>query len=299
MTMTRSRGAARLFPSRRGLIAAGCAAALAPGLARARADEAFPWRLPEPRTIEIGGQSIAYYDQGSGPALVLVHGMSGSASFEWGRVWDALARHYRVVAPFQIGFGPSAQPDLPYDAETFVGYLGGLIGALGLERPIMVGESFGGWVVGHYALAQNGPSRLGGTVPAISKLVIVDGALKVDGPPRNGANQPRSINDPTVGALAGAFFKDQPRVDNSLVTQRVVGGTIMAQALDDARLARIRTPTLVMWGAQDELFPAERGRAYAKAIPGARFSLIEDCGHIPSVEQPEAFLKALLAFAGA
>lgn len=290
------RADARAVFSRRGLIAAGAAAAFSPMLACAQEDD-LPWRLPELKTIAIGGQSIAYYDQGSGPALVLAHGMSGSAGFEWGRVIGPLSRDFRVVAPYQIGFGPSAQPDLPYDAETFVGYLGGLITALGLDRPILVGESFGGWVVGHYALAQGGPSRLGGTVPAISKLVIADGALQIKGPPPSGPNPPRSINDPAIGARGFEVMKSLPRADNSMVTSRVVGGSIIKQSLDDDRLARIRTPTLVMWGDADELFPAERGRAYARTIPGARFSLIENCGHIPSVEQPRAFLKALTDFA--
>ncbi|GGL10736.1 alpha/beta fold hydrolase [Caulobacter rhizosphaerae] len=293
---TISHAAGRHSLSRRGLIVAGAATALAPSLGCAQAD-ALPWRLPEMKTLQIGGQSIAYYDQGSGPAIVLVHGMSGSASLEWGRVIGPLSRDFRVVAPFQIGFGPSSQPDLPYDAETFVSYLGGLITSLGLDRPVMVGESFGGWVVGHYALAQGGPSRLGGTVPAISKLVIVDGALQIKGPPPAGPNPPRSINDPAIGAQAGAVFEGRPRPDNSLVTSRVVGGSIIRQSLDDARLAQIKTPTLVIWGDADELFPAERGRAYAQVIPGARFSLIAGSGHIPSVERPQAFLKALTDFA--
>src|SRR5215831_419768 len=121
-------------PSRRALTAGALAACMAPSARAAGADE-LPWALPPLKTIEVEGRRIAYFDQGSGPALVLVHGMSGSAAMEWGRVIGPLSKRMRVVAPYQIGFAPSDQPDLPYDAKTFVDSLGGLMAALGLKEP--------------------------------------------------------------------------------------------------------------------------------------------------------------------
>ena len=286
------------MPSRRQLIEASLAVALSGAWSAARADD-LPWTLPRLKTVPVNGQDIAYFEQGSGPALVLVHGMSGSAALEWGRVMGPLSQRFHVVAPYQIGFGPSAQPDLPYDAKTFVDYLGGLLDALKLERPTIVGESFGGWVVAQYALAQGGRTRWGAPLPRLSKLVIVDGAVHVRARPSssdNGAS--KSINDPAVAAEAGKVFASQPRADNSRVTQQVMGGSIVREAVQPDALARLKVPTLVMWGEQDQLIPLADGHEIASQIPHARLEVIANCGHIPSVEQPHAFLKSLTTFAG-
>jgi pimeloyl-ACP methyl ester carboxylesterase len=66
-----------------------------------------------------------------------------------------------------------------------------------------------------------------------------------------------------------------------------------------SRLDRIKTPTLVLWGAQDRLIPLPYGEAYAGGIPGATLVTIDRCGHLPPVEQPERFAEAVLGFLGA
>src|ERR1700733_7253949 len=81
--------------------------------------QALDWDLPELRTLQVNGEDIAYFEAGAGRPLVLAHGMSGSAAMEWGRVMRPLARRFRVIAPYQIGFAPSSQPDLAYDASIF------------------------------------------------------------------------------------------------------------------------------------------------------------------------------------
>ena len=260
----------------------------------ARADE-LPFALPPLRTVQVDGHAIAYYEAGTGPALLLVHGFSGSAALEWGRVIGPLSKRFRVIAPYQIGFGPSAQPDLPYDAKTFVTSLGGLMKALKIVRPTLVGESFGGWVVAQYAQAQG--ARTGGdpSLPEISRLVIVDGAVGIrPSDPRN-INAP-SINDPAVGALVGAFVRDRPKVDNDRTKARA-SPAIGGDQVELDVLARRKLPTLIIWGDGDQLLPLPIGRRLAAELPGARLAVIERCGHIPSVEQPEAFLRHLLDFA--
>lgn len=277
--------------TRRAAIAAGAVSALA---TRARAED-LPWRLPKLRSVKVHGHAIAYFEMGSGPPLVLVHGMSGSPAFEWGRVMTPLSRKFRVIAPYQIGFGPSDQPDLPYDAATFVDYLGGFMNARDASGATLVGESFGGWVVAQYALRQGGRSAWRQTLPPISRLAIVDGAVQVrPGPPKPGE---ASINSPEVGKLAAAFFATQPKVDNSKVTQAAVPH-IQSDQVTDSRLKTIKTPTLVVWGQGDQLIPVEDGRHIASQIPGARTVIIEACGHIPSVEQPRAFLGAIGGLVG-
>lgn len=275
--------------TRRAVISAGIAATLA-GWAGA---EDFPWRLPKLRRIRVHDQYIAYYETGSGPPLVLIHGGSGSPALEWGRVMMPLSRRFRVIAPYLIGFGPSEQPELPYDAETFVDYLGGFLNARAANGATLVGESMGGWVVGHYALRQGQTSSSGQSLPRISHLVFVDGAVQVH--PGDGGGAQDSINSPAVAKLAHDFYVTQPKVDNGIVL-RALGPHMLAQQVSDDQLRRITTPTLVIWGREDKILPLKDGRHLADQIPGARIVIIDDSGHLTPVEQPRAFLAALNGF---
>lgn len=284
--------AERLWSRRAALSAAGAAA-----LPLSAAAQDLPWRLPKLRGARVHHHHIAYYEMGSGPPLVLVHGMSGSPALEWGRVMTPLSRRYRVIAPFQIGFAPSDQPaGLAYDAATFVDSLGGLLSLIGAANATLIGESFGGWVVAQYALRQQRQSVWKQSLPPISRLVIVDGAVQVrPSQGRDGAQQ--SINHPDVAKLAHTFYGSQPAADNGAVT-RAAAPHILAQQVTDAELKTLEIPTLVIWGREDRLIPVEDGRHVASRIPGARTVIIGDCGHIPAVEQPRAFLGALGGFLG-
>jgi pimeloyl-ACP methyl ester carboxylesterase len=195
-----------------------------------------------------------------------------------------------------IGFGPSDQPDLPYDAGSFVDYLGGFLTDIAAENATLVGESLGGWVVGHYAVGQGRKSAWGQSLPSISHLVLVDGALQVH--PGDGGGAQDTINNPEVGKLAHEFYMTLPKVDNSKVLS-ALGPHMLAQPVTDERLKALHTPTLVMWGREDKLLPLDRGRHFAAQIPGARIEIIDNCGHAPSMEQPHAYLAALGTFLGA
>lgn len=238
---------------------------------------------------------MAYYEAGSGPALVLIHGGSGSPALEWGRVIMPLSRKFRVIAPYLIGFAPSDQPTLAYDATTFADYLGGFLHARDAHGATLVGESLGGWVVGHYALRQGQTSDWRQTLPRISRLVFVDGAVQVH--PGDGGGAQDSINSPAVAKLAHDFYVSQPKVDNSIAL-KALGPHMLAEQVSDHQLESIATPTLVVWGREDKILPLKDGKHIATQIPGARMVIIDESGHIPSVEQPHAFLAALNGFSG-
>jgi pimeloyl-ACP methyl ester carboxylesterase len=277
-------------PTRRGLTA-GLAAAAALGARQARAAQALPWSLPALRTVKVKGQDIAYYEQGSGPPLVLVHGLSGSAGLEWGRVIGPLSRRFRVIAPYQIGFGPSAQPDLPYDAATFVDYLGAFLAAVGAGRPILAGESFGGWVVSNYARAL----AVRPDLAPIGHLVIVDGAVGRLPSDTVSPTAP-SINDAALLAQALAFKSTLPAADNARTTARI-NAAMLAGDVQGRELARPGLPVTIIWGDADQLIPPALGRRLAEQIPRSRLVMVPGCGHIPSIEQPQAFIDALNALA--
>ena len=277
--------------TRRAAIAVGSAAALM-GTARA---EDLPWRLPKLRSVKVQGHQMAYYEMGDGPPLVLVHGASGSPALEWGRVMTPLSQKFRVIAPHLLGYGPSDQPDLPYDAATFTDYLGGFLHARDAGGATLIGESLGGWVAAQYAVRQGQKTAWRQALPAISHLVICDGAVQIH--PGDGGGAQASVNNPDVAKLAHAFYLTQPAVDNSKVAQ-AVGPHVMAQQVSDTELKALKTPTLVIWGREDKLIPLDNGRHVAGQIPKARMAVIDNCGHIPSVEEPRAWLGALGGFLG-
>lgn len=278
--------------TRRVVLAAGLAAtAVMPAFAE---PAEFPWRLPPLRAVEAAGQSIAYYEQGAGPALVLVHGMSGSAAFEWGRVLPALARRFRVIAPYQIGFAPSAQPDITYDAAAFVDSLGAFLTALSVRRASLVGESFGGWVVAQYARAEAERRGTALALPKLDKLVIVDGAVGIT-PADRKSPEPPGVNDPAVSAEIRAFFAGHPPADTRAIRAKVVPH-IQQDTIRPDQLPGRRLPTLVVWGDGDQIFPLPVGQRIAQGVPGAKLAVIKDCGHIPSVERPGALVRALEGF---
>lgn len=275
--------------TRRAVLGAGIAATLA----RSAGAEELPWRLPKLRRIHVHDHYIAYYETGSGPPLVLIHGGSGSPALEWGRVMVPLSRRFRVIAPYLIGFGPSDQPQLLYDSETFVDYLGGFLNARAAHGATLVGESMGGWVVGHYALRQGQKSAWGQSLPRSSHLVFADGAVQVH--PGDGGGAQDSINSPAVAKLARDFYVTQPKVDNGVVL-KALGPHMLAQQVSDDQLRRITTPTLVIWGREDKILPLADGRHIAATIPDARLVIIDNSGHLSPVEQPGAFVTALKAF---
>jgi pimeloyl-ACP methyl ester carboxylesterase len=256
------------------------------------------WNLPEPQDVQVLGHRIRYYEKGSGPTIVLVHGFSGSAALEWGRVFDLLAARHRVLAPYQIGFAPSEQPDIAYDTAAFVDHLGGFLRALDVRDATLVGESFGGWVVTMYAVRA---AEEGAQLPPVGRLVIVDGGLlSLSSAPAPGCGfDPQGcLYDAAARAEVGEYVRAHPFLDNEPTKAKTgeQSGLSRGEPSEDA-LKRIRLPTLLIWGDQDELVPLAVGRKAKQAIPGARLVVLANVGHIPSLERPVEFARIVAAFA--
>lgn len=248
------------------------------------------WQMPEPRDVEVLGHRIRYWEKGEGRPLVLAHGFSGSAPFEWGRVFDALARKHRVIAPQCIGFAPSEQPDIAYTTAALTDHLGAFFAALDLSDITLVGESFGGWLVGSYAVRFAANS-----LPPIRRLVIVGGAV---GQLQPYAPDAQGFYHAEVAAEVEAWMGPPPVADENDPTRMAIfrdSGLAIGE-LDADQLARIAVPTLLLWGDRDELIPLKVGETALRAIPGARLVVLHDVGHIPSVECPHEFVAVLNEF---
>jgi triacylglycerol lipase len=100
-------------------------------------------RLPAKLSVPVFGQNIAFYDAGTGPVVVLVHGFGSEARFDWGNVILPLAAHHRVIALDQIGFGGSDKPFVDYSIQTYVDFLGEFLRTLNVHEFTLAGESLG------------------------------------------------------------------------------------------------------------------------------------------------------------
>jgi pimeloyl-ACP methyl ester carboxylesterase len=245
--------------------------------------------MPSPKDIRVLGHRIRYWGAGEGDPIVLVHGFSGSAPFEWAPVFPGLARRNRVIALQVIGFAPSEQPEIAYTTEALVRHLGGFMRALKLENVTLVGESFGGWHVAAYAVYAAGFDQ-----PPIARLALIGGAVCVKTFPTSAA---RGFVDPEWQAAAEAHALSLPvsNETNRLAIVRDSGMTRNDPGPD--ALARIAVPTLLLWGDRDELIPLTCGEEAARLIPHSRLVVLKNVGHIPSVEATGDFVRILSDFA--
>ncbi len=266
--------------------------------------------LPPQKTALVFGQKIAYYEAGSGPTIVLVHGFASQARFDWGNVIPALAKEHHVLALDQIGFGQSDKPQIDYSIQTFVDFLGEFLRFEHVHEFTLAGESLGGWISALYTIEALAPSNVGPyPLPIPTRLILEDAAGMTPLPRTEGSYPVRGTFADAHGVAV--VFHDKSRVTEEFVrenwamslasndgfTQRSVWASpkLAGEVVKD-RIGKITIPTLVVWGGRDELVPLENGRAYAAGIPGARLAIIPECGHGPSVEKPAEFLAAVLPF---
>jgi pimeloyl-ACP methyl ester carboxylesterase len=256
--------------------------------------------LPELRSVSVFGRRICYYDVGSGPVLVLVHGLGGDAD-EWAWCIGPLSTTHRVIALEMLGFGRSDKPPITYRIAGFVEVLERFLQALGIERASLLGHSLGGWIVASFALQFQ---------DRVDKLVLADAA----GIDAGGVKPPIDLNVSTrtnMREVLEFVFHNKAMVSDDLVdlsyklhlergdgpTIRSVLETILApdEKLDN-RLGALHAPTLLLWGKEDALTPLAIAENFLRLIPGSQLAVIPECGHIPCLEKPVEFVQAVSNF---
>ncbi len=266
---------------------------------------AFGQGQPQDKTITVFGQAIHYFDMGSGPVVVLLHGL-GSRKDDWLPVLEPMAQKYRLLVPDQIGFGKSDKPLLDYSVQTYVDFLNEFLRQLKVEKASLVGESLGGWIAALYVAEIGGGAHL---IP-IEKLVLVDaGGMKQDQPLPD-------LNPSSLAAMRGLMeavfydtswltedalrkiFTDKLGVHDGYTVRSILSNPSRETQRMDGRLASIKVPTLVTWGKQDKLLPIAAGERYASGIAGAKLVSFDKCGHVPPIEKTEEFLAAVTGFLG-
>lgn len=259
---------------------------------------------PVQASVTVLGSTLGYLEAGSGPVVVLLHGLAGSAD-EWRPTIAALAPAHRVIAPDLIGFGRSDKPLIAYRPATLTDFLEAQLEALHVTHATIVGNSLGGWIAARLALQRP---------DLVDRLVLVDSAGL--------ASLPRSAGTRTMEALRLASSEDFQWVtrlafyDQSVATRPAAFAALSARiaagdgyAIDrlvdailrgadtlDRDLPRLRQPTLIVWGGADRLVPLDQALRFQHAIRGSRSVVLEHCGHMPQIECPEALNARIIEF---
>ena len=265
------------------------------------------------------GHRMAYRQAGSGPVIVLIHGIT-SDSTTWGRVMPYLARRFTVLAPDLAGHGASAKPRGDYSLGAHASGLRDLLAALGHDRATFVGHSLGGGIA----------MQLSYQFPELcERLVLVDSGglgrelsllLRAASLPGSEYVIPALATTRLleagrfgasllgrVGLRLGTDIEEMARGHATLCdpgaraafihTLRAVvePGGQRVQASNRLYLAR-HVPFMLLWGAQDRIIPLTHGLATHERMPSSRLEVFPRSGHFPQLDEPERFIDVLTDF---
>jgi pimeloyl-ACP methyl ester carboxylesterase len=275
--------------------------------------------IMEPREITLHGHRVSYRAAGSGPLLVLIHGIAGSSA-TWEEVFPRLAERYTVVAPDLLGHGLSAKPRGDYSLGAYASAIRDLLGVLGYERGTVVGHSLGGGVAMQFAyqfpercermvLVSSG--GLGHDLHLMLRAAALPGAEWVL--PVLCSSALRDAVDGVARFLGRAGLRAAPDLEE-------VWRSFVSLSDPDARQAFIHTvrtvidirgqrasagdrlylaaemPTLIIWGEHDPLIPVAHAYSAHERIRGSRLEIFTHAGHFPYRDSPRRFVEVLADF---
>jgi pimeloyl-ACP methyl ester carboxylesterase len=275
--------------------------------------EFLPWET------ELHGHRVIYRMAGSGPPVVLIHGMVNS-SVHWEPVALRLAEENTVIAPDLIGHGDSAAVRGDYSLGAHASSIRDLLAALGVERATIVGHSLGGGIAMQFfyqfpqrteRLALISSGGLGREVSPMLRGAAMPGASAA----LWAAAHPRLLD-----ALSAAGERMRARGRGAGVYLLAIARALRPLQHAGARRAFLQTlrsvidfrgqhvsardrlylldgfPSLIVWGERDHTIPISHGRRAHEAIPGSRFETLPKAAHFPHIEDPEGLADALLDF---
>lgn len=272
--------------------------------------------LQQERYAQLEGRNVCYIDEGSGPVLLLIHGLGGSMC-NWAPTIEHFKRERRVVALDLPGFGKSEAHGIDCGVECFVGAILSLMSHLGIERASVAGNSLGGLLAIKMALDH----------PAfVEDLVLVDsaGTHEFPGLLKSAVMKlpPDLVRKGTLFFVstilkyrfayraAGIYNLNQytqvlldeqagicrrPDVDDYMDIYHRTAITALSSRFD-GRLGEIKQPTLIVWGQNDLGVPLKVGQRMNKLIPSSFLVSIPEAAHVPQLDQPEAFNAAVGRF---
>ncbi|KLO44617.1 hypothetical protein ABW17_07885 [Mycobacterium nebraskense] len=289
-----------------------------PHLRPVRKDEA-----PSLQFRTIHGYRRAFRVAGSGPALLLIHGV-GDKSTAWEPVHAKLARRFTVIAPDLLGHGESEKPRADYSLAAFANGMRDLLAALDIDRVTLVGHSFGGGVAMQFAyqypqlverivlVSSGGVAQevsmalrlaampLGSETLAMLRMPGVMPAIRLFGRAMANVLGPNNLGHDVadvINLLEG--FRDARALSAFARTLRSVvdrRGQFVTM-LDRSYLAQ-PIPVQVIWGEDDFVIPVDHARIAHEALPGSRLEIFENSGHMPFKDDPDRFVEVIERFVG-
>ena len=269
--------------------------------------------------VELHGHRAVYRVAGSGPTVVLIHGMVNS-SRHWEEVATHLADSHRVIAPDLIGHGDSATPRGDYSLGAHAASIRDLLTAIGVERATLVGHSLGGGVAMQFfyqfpqrterlVLISSGglgdevsPLLRAATLPgsaALLRLATHPAALRALVTAGAGLRNRGSSSGVYLQAVARALAPLQAPGSRRAFMQTL-------RSVIDARGQRVSArdrlyllgdmPTLIVWGERDRTIPPSHGLQAQQAIPNCRFEVLPRAAHFPNLEDPDGLAGVLQDF---
>jgi len=251
--------------------------------------------------LKIADIELELFEAGSGTPLLFLHGAGG---FDQNQPFvPHLSAKHRLIAPSHPGFGNSSLPEW-LDSADDIAYLHlELLDALKLDKVDLIGASVGGWIAAE--MATKVPERIGKVVMVGPVGVKVGPPDKLDIP--DIFAMPQSEVQKLIYHDPAKFTPDPSKMSDEQLAAMFRGRETLALLVWEPwmhntklkrRLHRIKNPALFIRGASDGLVSEEYMNAYARLLPNSRTLTIADAGHVPQIEQPEAFSSAVLKFLG-
>jgi len=259
------------------------------------------------RELTVDRIRLHVVEAGEGPALVLLHGLSATHA-NWEYTIRAFADRWHVVAPDLPGHGRSAKPDAPYTIDFYAGVIRSLGRELGIDEAVVIGNSLGGQIAIELGLAYPAwtralvlaapAGRFGAGVQAMRWAIGAaarPAVLRIALP----WALARGVHDPSLPAceerrrilVERLVAEDYPGFARA-ITRSLVGSI----AAGHQPLAQLTQPTLLVWGRNDRLVGLSGSRRVLRALPHARLAVLERCGHLPMLEQPQQFNRVVADF---
>jgi pimeloyl-ACP methyl ester carboxylesterase len=242
----------------------------------------------------IGPVEVTIVEYGSGQPFLLLHGGAGPASVTGFAELLAATRDVRVLVPTHPGFGGTPRPEAMSSIPGLAALYNTLLDQLDLQDITVIGNSIGGWITAEIALLKS---------PRVSGIVLIDAVgIEVPGHPvadffslTTDQVFQRSFHNPEPFRIDPATLPPaaQAIAAGNRAAIGVYAGAAMADPALLERLGSLEIPTLVLWGRSDGIVDVDYGRAYAAAIPMARFQLLPDTGHSPQLETPDQVIHAI------
>jgi pimeloyl-ACP methyl ester carboxylesterase len=274
---------------------------------------------PHLQHVTVHGHRRAYVRMGSGPVVLLLHGL-GCDHTTWAPVMDSLARTHTVIAPDLLGHGSSDKPRADYSVGGYANGMRDLLTVLGVDTATVVGHSFGGGVAMQFAyqyperterLVLVGSGGLGPDVTPAIRAITTPGfhqlmaLLSAPGLrhvatatmrllARSRISQVRDLGE--VADIYDSFKDPRTRAAIRHVVRAVVDWRGQIVTVADRAYLTEAMPMCVVWGADDMVIPVSHASNASALAPSARIEIVPNAGHFPHRDHPERFVKIVRDF---